>query len=443
MSTCVMSHNTPFSTTQDRNTEYQDTSFNTTLSDDLFDSSFSFLNQDPNNMDYYIATPDGQRSPEPTNSHINSHNNQEAQAQDHIDTIVVDDATNNHIDNQYLSLSPLTMSDPHTIFSQPTSAVEVVPSPYPYPPYAMTYDHTAATISTHESQPVQHPTHFHPYRSSTTGDFARNPRSPPRSPALSSSPHGSSFSQRLSFGVPTSVSPSLVSPQSIIGSQLSDASPNNPYMYQLPLTYGTPLNSVSNLANISPTGPGLSMVAGFPVPISTHSYQQQISPPIKGRPITRGRQAKTATKKNVKKEDDDLSDDDDEDTTAAGSGLGLSAVADNNENRGAPVSSKKEDVRKARIESEQRRRDELREGFKRLKEALPPSNQRSSKVSLLDRSVAHIQSIDSANRYLLAELERANNECNKLRDILHNDIVLRQRTASNSPNSGSQASRPQ
>jgi hypothetical protein len=43
------------------------------------------------------------------------------------------------------------------------------------------------------------------------------------------------------------------------------------------------------------------------------------------------------------------------------------------------------DARRARIESEQKRRDELREGFRKLKEALPLSGQRSSKASLLDR----------------------------------------------------------
>jgi len=46
---------------------------------------------------------------------------------------------------------------------------------------------------------------------------------------------------------------------------------------------------------------------------------------------------------------------------------------------------RRETIRKQRIESEQRRRDELRDGYTRLKETLPTSNQKSSKVSLLDR----------------------------------------------------------
>jgi hypothetical protein len=48
---------------------------------------------------------------------------------------------------------------------------------------------------------------------------------------------------------------------------------------------------------------------------------------------------------------------------------------------------RRETVRKQRIESEQRRRDELREGYARLKETLPASNQKASKVYLLDRGL--------------------------------------------------------
>ena len=49
------------------------------------------------------------------------------------------------------------------------------------------------------------------------------------------------------------------------------------------------------------------------------------------------------------------------------------------------VQRRREEIRRQRIESEQRRRDELRDGYRRLKDVLPVSNQKSSKVSLLDR----------------------------------------------------------
>lgn len=54
---------------------------------------------------------------------------------------------------------------------------------------------------------------------------------------------------------------------------------------------------------------------------------------------------------------------------------------------GASNEVRREEIRRQRIESEQRRRDELRDGYRRLKDALPVSNQKSSKVSLLDRGM--------------------------------------------------------
>ncbi|KAF8756074.1 helix loop helix domain [Rhizoctonia solani] len=59
--------------------------------------------------------------------------------------------------------------------------------------------------------------------------------------------------------------------------------------------------------------------------------------------------------------------------------LGLNLPAD------VVVSRRREEIRRQRIESEQRRRDDLREGFARLKDVLPVSNQKGSKMALLDR----------------------------------------------------------
>lgn len=47
--------------------------------------------------------------------------------------------------------------------------------------------------------------------------------------------------------------------------------------------------------------------------------------------------------------------------------------------------TRKEATRRQRIEAEQRRRDELRDGYAKLKDVLPVSTQKSSKVSLLER----------------------------------------------------------
>lgn len=54
------------------------------------------------------------------------------------------------------------------------------------------------------------------------------------------------------------------------------------------------------------------------------------------------------------------------------------------------ANTRKEATRRQRIEAEQRRRDELRDGYARLKDVLPVSNQKSSKVSLLERGTSSI-----------------------------------------------------
>lgn len=69
-----------------------------------------------------------------------------------------------------------------------------------------------------------------------------------------------------------------------------------------------------------------------------------------------------------------LNDSDDEDGMGATFGQNL-------------AHSRKEATRRQRIEAEQRRRDELRDGYAKLKDVLPVSNQKSSKVSLLERGL--------------------------------------------------------
>ncbi|WVQ83006.1 hypothetical protein IAT38_005144 [Cryptococcus sp. DSM 104549] len=431
MSPCVMSNNAnPHShfPTQDPT----DSSFAGNLSDDLFDSSFSFMNND-NGMEYYLASPpdaSGARSPDP-NQREDQAGPSEQQQQDHAA------AQAQHAQQHApFSMSPLTLHD---------QSMDLAGGGYSYPPYAIPYANHGATAGAH-------PSGFHPYRSSMTGTFAHSPRSP-KSPSLSSSPHGSINSNRFSFnsgpGAPTAVSPALVSPASLNGS-IPEPSPTNPYIYHYPLYQhagpgggmggvggsGTPLTAMSNLANVSPTGPGMSMVAGFPYPTSVLSQS-----PIgkNGRGAVRNTRGAAAASmaggrrsRRVKQEEDDDDEDDEEEEDEEGGspekgGLGLSNATDDR----VPVPSKREDVRKARIESEQRRRDELREGFKRLKDALPQTSQRASKSSLLDRSVQHIQAIEGANRYLLQQLDEATKECAKLREILHSEV--KHRTASNSP----------
>jgi len=85
-------------------------------------------------------------------------------------------------------------------------------------------------------------------------------------------------------------------------------------------------------------------------------------------------------------------------------------------NDGGP-SRRREEIRRQRIESEQRRRDELREGYRRLKDSLPVSNQKSSKVSLLDRATTHIKYLEMTQNQLSMRLQSAENETQRLRQV--------------------------
>ncbi|KAF5352443.1 hypothetical protein D9756_005845 [Leucocoprinus leucothites] len=78
---------------------------------------------------------------------------------------------------------------------------------------------------------------------------------------------------------------------------------------------------------------------------------------------------------------------------------------------------RRETIRKQRIESEQRRRDELRDGYTRLKETLPTSNQKSSKVSLLDRATSHIRYLETVKEQLETRLKAAEQEVVRLRTL--------------------------
>lgn len=131
-------------------------------------------------------------------------------------------------------------------------------------------------------------------------------------------------------------------------------------------------------------------------------------------------------KKRAKGSDDFASDDDDDFNPT------LPPSANNDVRR--------EEIRRQRIESEQRRRDELRDGYRRLKDALPVSNQKSSKVSLLDRgesffifivadrgraliaddvaaATTHIRYLEMTQQQLQTRLQAAEAETARLRHV--------------------------
>ncbi|KAG8823268.1 hypothetical protein FRC19_004290 [Serendipita sp. 401] len=84
---------------------------------------------------------------------------------------------------------------------------------------------------------------------------------------------------------------------------------------------------------------------------------------------------------------------------------------------------RREDIRKQRIESEQRRRDELREGYNRLKSALPPSNQKSSKASILERATVCITDLNHKTSTLAVRCEELEAELRRVR-VLNETLML-------------------
>ncbi|KAI0311275.1 hypothetical protein OF83DRAFT_1087820 [Amylostereum chailletii] len=81
------------------------------------------------------------------------------------------------------------------------------------------------------------------------------------------------------------------------------------------------------------------------------------------------------------------------------------------------ATTRKEATRRQRIEAEQRRRDELRDGYARLKDVLPVSNQKSSKVSLLERATNHIVQLEKMNQQMQKRLAAIESEVQRLRSL--------------------------
>ncbi|KAF8665250.1 hypothetical protein AX16_000272 [Volvariella volvacea WC 439] len=124
-------------------------------------------------------------------------------------------------------------------------------------------------------------------------------------------------------------------------------------------------------------------------------------------PATRASARAAAQRRRSNSQDQDASDDEDE-FHSSPPPPAPSATND---------TARRETIRRQRIESEQRRRDELRDGYARLKETLPPSNQKSSKVSLLDRATSHIRYVETCRDQLELRLKAAEAEVIRLRNV--------------------------
>ncbi|KAG8955478.1 hypothetical protein FRC04_008829 [Tulasnella sp. 424] len=127
----------------------------------------------------------------------------------------------------------------------------------------------------------------------------------------------------------------------------------------------------------------------------------------------------------TKREEDDDDDDEDEDDNINGV-LPTSEVSGSPPSRRSSVDTslfisvvakRREEIRRQRIESEQRRRDELRDGYRKLKEVLPASNQKSSKVSLLDRATTHIRYLELTTAQMVQKVAELEAETQRLRQV--------------------------
>jgi hypothetical protein len=188
------------------------------------------------------------------------------------------------------------------------------------------------------------------------------------------------------------------------------------YAYGSPANFGTRPYTPPDGASISP--PSLSYglsnaelssdgtpsrASGSHSPPATVPYPATVPRSHRFNPIAVPATRTRATHSRRPSRSNDESDDDDEEfrpTTATGS-----------------PDSRRETIRRQRIESEQRRRDELRDGYARLKDTLPASNQKSSKVSLLDRATGHLRYLETVKEQLEIRLKTAEAEVHRLRNV--------------------------
>ncbi|KAF8176617.1 hypothetical protein K438DRAFT_1607247 [Mycena galopus ATCC 62051] len=93
------------------------------------------------------------------------------------------------------------------------------------------------------------------------------------------------------------------------------------------------------------------------------------------------------------------------------------------------VDSRRETILKRRIESEQRKLEELRDAWSRLKEILPVTHQKSSRVSLLDRATNHVRHLELTKAALEERLKSAESE---FKHLLHINEILSARASRSS-----------
>lgn len=228
-------------------------------------------------------------------------------------------------------------------------------------------------------------THTHPFAFGAPANIfapapARSGGSPNSMTSAASGPH---------TPLETTIAPSMAYPHTVSGSEM-DGMDDTP-------------------------GSGSTSPAGGRAGTAHHRAANRYTPmpPRPTRPAAK--RSATATRRNLRRDDDDLSDDGDDAMTEDPT-LNLDGSVPTAE----VIGRRREEIRRQRIESEQRRRDELREGYAKLKHTLPVSNQKSSKVSLLDRAVTYIRQLEANQATLQTRLNNAEEELKRQRDVNEN-----------------------
>ncbi|KAH7107146.1 hypothetical protein BKA62DRAFT_686102 [Auriculariales sp. MPI-PUGE-AT-0066] len=79
--------------------------------------------------------------------------------------------------------------------------------------------------------------------------------------------------------------------------------------------------------------------------------------------------------------------------------------------------NRKESTRRLRIEAEQRRRDDLRDGYAKLRDVLPSKNLKGAKVAVLDRATTYIMQLESEISTMKHRVDSMEDECSRLRNL--------------------------
>jgi len=269
-----------------------------------------------------------------------------------------------------------------------------------------------------------------PYYSSSSADASP-------SPYVTASPIQSSlnFNNSQASGATSSSAPTSrpFSPSQSISPQLADLSADS-LAGPTPFSLGIAIAPNHHQHPSTPHGRARAMSSGTGSPSSSYAsagslsglgigpHRTKSSGYTSATSILNGQREKRRRAGAMKRDlDDDDEDEDDDD--------GLNGVLPTSE---VVVAKRREEIRRQRIESEQRRRDELRDGYRKLKEVLPASNQKSSKVSLLDRATTHIRYLELTTAQMVqkvAELEAETARLRQVNETLMLSAAERQRLA--------------